>query len=181
MFDKRSARDYFDDDETKTLTWIEVVRFGHLDPRPGLLLQLRDGLPTFADDGAGYHWRHQHFEVVRRLHGCKAFIIYTVQIMRKYCVLKPQRLEYLLWTCNDCSHFKFTLQFYSIVCFKTQNFIWKLRKFYEIEMSDQGSLPRMLLQWNWAKANYTTERFVFDIWSGKTFDFCVQCICMYVL
>lgn len=128
MFDKRSARDYFDDDETKTLTWIEVVRFGHLDPRPGLLLQLRDGLPTFADDGAGYHWRHQHFEVVRRLHGCKAFIIYTVQIMRKYCVLKPQRLEYLLWTCNDCSNCKFILQFYSIVLFQDTKFHLKVEK-----------------------------------------------------
>lgn len=53
------------------------MRFGHLDPGPRVLLQLRYGLTTLADDGAGHHRRHQHLEVVRRLHRCKSRIIYT--------------------------------------------------------------------------------------------------------
>lgn len=55
------------------LTRIEVMGLGHLDPGAGVLLQLRDGLAALADDGARHHGRHQHLEVVCRLHGCRSY------------------------------------------------------------------------------------------------------------
>lgn len=44
------------------------MRLGHLDSGAGVFLQLGDGLTALADNGAGHHRRHQHLEVVRRLH-----------------------------------------------------------------------------------------------------------------
>lgn len=46
------------------LTWVEVVRFGHLYSRSGVLLQRSDRLATLADDGTGGHRRDQGLEVV---------------------------------------------------------------------------------------------------------------------
>lgn len=57
---------------------------GHLDPGASVLLQLGDGLATLADDGAGYHGRHQHLEVVCRLHGCRVHSSMVRQAPNEY-------------------------------------------------------------------------------------------------
>lgn len=70
-----------------SLTRIEVVGLGHLDPSASVLLQLGDGLATLADDGAGHHGRHQHLEVVCRLHGCRAYSCMVRRAHTKHYIL----------------------------------------------------------------------------------------------
>ena len=49
---------------------VEVVALGDLDPGSGALLQVRDGLPAFPDDGASGGARDQHFQVDGGLAAC---------------------------------------------------------------------------------------------------------------
>lgn len=48
---------------TLSLTRVKVIGFGHFDSGSGLLLNLCDGLPSLAYDGAGGNAGHEDFEM----------------------------------------------------------------------------------------------------------------------